>query len=132
MEFIWDMTEENWNNLMHDINTKYFDELSDDYDFYGQMYIGDYCIEFITTDVGIDEFGRDKFMSFTNIYQLFVDDGYGEDKNGNPYTLTDLYIDVPETDTFEEFKNLCERRFTAGISTSFSEKFADKKCEWGM
>lgn len=63
---------------------------------------------------------------------FFIDDGYGEDKNGIPYSLTDLYIDVPKANDFEDFKNLCERQFAAGVGLYFNEKVADKKCEWNI
>lgn len=125
MEFIWKMTEENWKNMMHDANVNDYDELSKDYNFYGQLYIGDYCIEFVADDAG-----KDGILMFTNIYQLFIDDGYGEDKNGIPYSLTDLYIDIPKANKFEDFKNLCERQFAAGVGLYFNEKVANKKCEW--
>ena len=46
MEFIWKMTEENWKNMVNDSYTNIYEELSDDFGFYGQLYVGDYCIEF--------------------------------------------------------------------------------------
>lgn len=125
MKFIWKMTEENWKNLMHDANVNDYDKLSKDYNFYGQLYIGDYCVEFVADDAG-----NDGIIIFTNIYQLHIDDGYGYEKDGTPYSLTDLYIDIPIANSFESFKDLCEREFAAGIGTMFDEKYANKKCEW--
>lgn len=127
MEFIWVMTEDNWKNMLHDTRTSIYDDLSINYNFYGQMYCGDYCVEFVADDAG-----SDGIINFTNIYQLFIDDGYGIEKNGNPYSLIDSYIDIPIANTFEEFKELCEIEFTDGIGTLFDKKYADKECEWEM
>ena len=127
MEFIWRMTEDKWKNMLHDTRISIYGVPSKDYNFYGQMYCGDYCVEFFTDDAG-----SDGMINFTNIYQLFIDDGYGVEKNGNPYSLTDLCIDIPIANTFEEFKELCEIEFTDGIGTLFDKKYADKKCEWEM
>ena len=127
MEFIWRMTEDKWKNMLHDTRISIYGVPSKDYNFYGQMYCGDYCVEFFTDDAG-----SDGMINFTRIFQLFVDDGYGVEKNGNPYSLTDLYIDIPIANTFEEFKELCEIEFTDGIGTLFDKKYADKKCEWDI
>lgn len=127
MEFIWRMTEDKWKNMLHDTRISIYGVPSKDYNFYGQMYCEDYCVEFFTDDAG-----SDGMINFTNIYQLFIDDGYGVEKNGNPYSLTDLCIDIPIANTFEEFKELCEIEFTDGIGTLFDKKYADKKCEWEM
>jgi len=124
MEFIWRMTEENWKNLEHDRAASINDELSDDYDFYGQMYVGDYCVEFIASNDG------NAMLLFTNVYQLFVDDDYSYTKDGVPYSLIDGCIYVPKAKSFEEFKALCEREFIINIGTEFDENFANKKCEW--
>ena len=110
MEFIWRMTEDKWKNMLHDTRISIYGVPSKDYNFYGQMYCGDYCVEFFTDDAG-----SDGMINFTRIFQLFVDDGYGVEKNGNPYSLTDLYIE-----------------FTDGIGTLFDKKYADKKCEWDI
>ena len=125
MEFIWKMTEENWINMVNDANTNIYEELSDDFSFYGQLYVGDYCIEF-----QLENFGESLDKAYTYIYQLFVDDAYGYEVDGTPYSLTDFYIEVPKANSFESFKNLCEREFAAGIGTMFEEKYANKKCEW--
>lgn len=125
MEFIWKMTEENWKNMVNDSYTDIYEELSDDFGFYGQLYVGDYCIEF-----HFDYFGESLDKAYTYIYQLFVDDGYGYEVDGTPYSLTDFYIDVPNANSFDSFKNICEREFAAGIGTMFEEKYANKKCEW--
>lgn len=133
MKFIWEMTEENWKNMMHDMNASGNDELSKDYDFYGQMYVGDYCVEFIIADGS-----EDGYYAFTNIYQLFIDNGYGYLMTNNKYTTTnktpyDLisgYIDVPKANDFKEFKKLCEKEFISEIGVCFWKEFADKKCEW--
>ena len=113
MEFIWKMTEENWINMVNDSNTNIYEELSNDFSFYGQLYVGDYCIEF-----QLENFGE----SLT----------YGYEVDGTPYrySLTDFYIDVPNANSFDSFKNICEREFAAGIGTIFEEKYANKKCEW--
>ena len=132
MKFIWKMTEENWKNLMHDMNASTYDELSNNYDFYGQMYVGDYCVEFIVAD------GDDEMFAFTNVYQLFVDTGYSYIMTGNkytttkeiPYDLTSGYIDVPKANSFEEFKKLCEKEFVSKIGIYFWKEYVDKKCEW--
>ena len=125
MEFIWTMTVDTWKNMLHDTRSSIYDDLSINYNFYGQMYCGDYCVEFVADDAG-----SDGIINFTNIYQLFIDDGYGYEKDGTPYGLTDFYIDVPKANSFDSFKNLCEREFAAGIGTIFEEKYANKKCEW--
>ena len=124
MEFIWKMTEENWKNMMHDINVNDYRELSNDYNFYGQLYIGDYCIEFVADDAG-----KDGILMFTNIYQLYVDDGY-EEQDGIPYSLIDAYIDIPKANNFEEFKKICEQEVVENIGSMFKEECVNKKCEW--
>lgn len=124
MEFIWNMTEKNWKNLMHDANVNNYDKLSKDYNFYGQLYIGDYCIEFVADDAG-----KDGILMFTNIYQLYVDDGYGE-QDGIPYSLIDAYIDIPKANNFEEFKKICEQEVVENIGSMFKEECVNKKCEW--
>ena len=127
MEFIWNMTEDNWKNMEHDRNVSSHYDLSDNYDFYGQMYVGDYCVEFIVSDSN-----KDTMFAFTNVYQLFVDGDYAYTNEGIPYSLINGYIYVPKAKTFDEFKALCEREFVYNIGTEFNEDFANKKCEWNF
>ncbi len=125
MEFIWKMTEENWKNMMHDANVNDCDELSDDYNFYGQMFVGDYCVEFL-----VEDFEEDGFLIFTNFYQLYINNGYGITPDGIPYELIDDYFKIPKTNNFIDFKYQCEKEFLKGIGNYIEEKYADKKCEW--
>lgn len=117
MKFVWHMTEENWKNMMHDLEASKYDDLSDNYGFYGQMFAGDYCVEFIAlTDwENGEEVGH---FSYTEIYQLFVDDMFDTDENGNQYILTDYHINTPDNaKNFDEFKKLCEKEFVSIIGT---------------
>jgi len=128
MEFIWKMTEENWKNMKHDMNINNYNNWSKDYDFYGQMFVGDYCIEFKVVEGD----------AFTEIYQLFIDNNYAYEMTGNryttidgtPYDLVSAQIDIPKADNFEGFKILCEKDFISKINIYFYKEFADKKCEW--
>ena len=123
MKFIWEMTEENWKNMMQAIESEDFNG-----DFYGAMYVGDYCIEFMV--IGND--------SWTDIYRLFIDNNYAYEMTGNryttidgtPYDLIGAQIDIPKANSFEEFKKLCEEEFISEIDICFWKEFADKKCEW--
>ena len=119
MKFIWRMTEENWKNMIHDMDINNYNNWSKDYDFYGQMFVGDYCIEFKVIESD----------AFTEIYQLFVDGKYAT-INEIPYDLIDAQIDIPKANSFEEFKTLCEKDFISKINIYFYKEFADKKCEW--
>lgn len=130
MEFIWKMTEENWKNMMHDTlinknSIKKYDDLSDDYNFYGQMFVGDYCVEFL-----VEDFEEDGFLAFTNFYQLYIDNGYGITSDGIPYELINDCFKIPKTDNFIDFKYQCEKEFLKGIGNYIEIKNADKKCEW--
>ena len=128
MKFIWKMTEENWKNIMHDADVNNYGKWSKDYDFYGQMYVGDYCIEFKVVEGD----------AFTEIYRLFIDNNYAYEMTGNryttidgtPYDLIGAQIDIPKANSFEEFKKLCEEEFISNIGVCFWKEFADKKCEW--
>lgn len=124
MEFIWNMTEANWKNLMHDMNERIYDKLLGG--FYGQLFVGDYCIEFLVLD---DDDYEVRKNGWTNVYQLYVDDGYGE-QDGIPYSLIDAYIDIPKANNFEEFKKICEQEVVENIGSMFKEEYVNKKCEW--
>lgn len=123
MKFIWKMTEENWKNMMQAIELEDFNG-----DFYGAIYVGDYCIEFMV--IGND--------SWTDIYRLFIDNNYAYEMTGNryttidgiPYDLIGAQIDIPKANSFEKFKKLCEKEFISKIGVCFWKEFADKKCEW--
>ncbi len=126
MEFIWNMTEENWKNLMHDMEERDYNKLSSDFDYYGRAIVGDYCIEFIVLN---DDDYEVRKNGWTNVYQLYVDDGYGE-QDGIPYSLIDAYIDIPKANNFEEFKEICEQEVVENIGSMFKEEYVNKKCEW--
>lgn len=119
MKFIWRMTEENWKNMMHDMDINNYNNWSKDYDFYGQMFVGDYCIEFKVVESD----------AFTEIYQLFIDNKYAT-INEIPYDLIDAQINIPKANNFQEFKTLCEKDFISKINIYFYKEFANKKCEW--
>lgn len=119
MKFIWNMTEKNWKNMMHDMDINNYNNWSKDYDFYGQMFVGDYCIEFKVVESD----------AFTEIYQLFIDNKYAT-INEIPYDLIDAQIDIPKANNFQEFKTFCEKDFISKINDYFYKEFADKKCEW--
>lgn len=127
MDFIWKMTEKNWENMENDRSASSYEKLSEDYDFYGQMYVGDYCVEFIVSNGD-----NGTMFAFTNVYQLFVDDDYSYTEDSVPYSLINGCICVPKAKNFNEFKTLCEKDFIYNIGTEFNENVANKKCEWTM
>ena len=115
MEFIWNMIEENWKNLKHDNEKKNFDNLSKDYDFYGNCCIGNLCAEIMHT---CDDSDKTSWYSYSNVYALGIDDGYGETVNGKiPYSLLHDSFKVPiNCKSFESFKKEFEKRFTEMIN----------------
>ena len=116
MNFTWNMTENNWRNLVNDHKKHTFDSLSDDYDFYGNCCIGNICAEIMHTG---DDSDDTSWYSFTNIYALGINDGYGETvKRKMPYALLNDSFKIPvECSTFERFKAEFEKRFMEMINS---------------
>ena len=117
MQFKWNMTPQQWENITADHNAHDPYALSRDFDFYGQCYIGHLCAEILHTG------DAEAWFPFTNIYGLGVDDGYSETRVGKiPYALLDYDFTPPiDAPTFEAFKREFETRFLAAI---------DKYPEW--
>ncbi len=104
MKFIWDMTERDWENFMHDNKIENKTALGDG--FYGNCYVGYLCADIHHT---LDE---TDWYAYVNIYGLGIDDRYGETPTGIPYALLDYDFKVPvDYDTFEEFKKCFEKNF---------------------
>ena len=123
MNFIWKMQESEWKRFMFDMSNNNYDGNN----FYGQMYCGDFCVEFLT-----DYINDNEIIGFVYIYQLYVDTGYGEDKNGIPYDLTDEYFVIPITNTFEEFRRECENAFKDLVIKNNWMQLVKKHCDWTL
>lgn len=116
MNFTWNMTEQNWSNLRKDHKKKRNTNMSDDYDFYGNCCIGNLCAEIVHTGDDSDE---TSWYSYTNIYALGIDDGYGETTDGKiPYSLLNDGFKIPiKCRTFESFKKAFEQSFEELINS---------------
>ena len=114
MNFVWNMTEENWKNLYNDHKSRDCDSLSSDFDFYGNCYIGHLCADIQHTG---DDSDDTSWYAFVNVFGLGIDDGYGETESGIPYSLVHCDFSVPmDCDTFESFKEAFEKNFTEAIN----------------
>ena len=122
MDCVWNMTEENWSNFKNDHAKKNSNNLSKDYDYYGSCCIGNLCAEITHTGDDSDE---TSWYSYTNIYALGIDDGYGETLEGKiPYSLLSDSFKVPiNCKTFESFKKTFEKSFEEMIKTK--EKYKE-------
>ena len=126
MEFIWGMTEKNWENLVNDHKKHNVENMSSDFDFYGNCCIGNLCAEVVHTG---DESDETSWYSYTNIYALGIDDGYGETDNGIPYSLLHDSFKIPiEAETFEKFKEIFESRFENLVNHLPSDTYNNNLC----
>ena len=115
LEFVWNMTEDNWKNLKHDhAIQKNNDNFSTDFDFYGNCYVGNLSADIQHTG---DE---DAWYVFVNVFALGIDDGYGETSEGKiPYSLLDCEFEAPmNCRTFETFKKTFEKNFKEVINSN--------------
>lgn len=115
MNFVWNMTEENWKNLKHDDAQKRYVNISKDMDFYGNCYVGHLSADIQHTG---DEHA---WYAFVNVFGLGIDDGYGETNKGKiPYSLLDdSEFEVPmDCNTFDDFKMEFEKNFTDAINSN--------------
>jgi len=113
MQFVWNMSETQYKNLIADHNAKGSDQFSIDADIYGQCRIGTLCADI---QHSLDE---DNWYAFANVYALGVDEGYGETESGIPYTLLNDGPAVPmDAKSFDEFKAQFERNFEEHICAS--------------
>jgi hypothetical protein len=117
MNFVWNMTEKNWRNFLHDSKKKNIGHFSEDCDYYGNCCIGNLCAEIMHT---CDDSDETSWYSYTNIYALGIDDGYGYTReNETPYTLISDGFQVPANcKTFESFKATFEKRFEELIESN--------------
>ena len=117
LNFAWNMTEKNWQNLISDHKLAAKDrgiKFSEDADVYGSCLVGNLCADIQHTLVSVDCY------AFANVFALGVDDGYGETPAGIPYALLDGGPRVPmECESFEEFKK--------AFVSSFEEYIAGHK-----
>lgn len=117
MQFVWEMDESLYKNLMAVHNTTGTERLSIKADVYGSCKTGSLCADFQHLPY------EDNWYAYTNVYALGVDNGYGETESGIPYTLlNDGPADGPavpmDTKSFEEFKAQFERNFEEYICAS--------------
>ena len=107
MEFIWNMSEKNWKNLIADNKKKGQKKprFSKDANTYGQCKIGNLSAEFVHS---LDE----DWLVYTNLFILGVDSGYGYTESGVPYSLANDSPAVPiRAKSFKAFKKRFETAF---------------------
>lgn len=104
MEFVWDMTESEWNRLIGIDAAK---ATEDGNDCFGNCYVGALVADVMHT------FDTGDWCAFTNIFGLGIDDGYGYTPNGNiPYCMFDDFFRVnTKLCSFDAFKKDFENNF---------------------
>ena len=112
--FVWNMTESQWNNLVADHKLAKSGETNPKYSKDADVY-GNCCIGALRADIQHTLDPEDCY-AFANIFALGVDDGYGETPSGTPYALLDGGPEVPmRAKSFETFKAAFEEHFTEYI-----------------
>lgn len=115
-DFVWEMTENQWTNLVSDYKQRFANllQFSPDFDYYGCCKIGHLCADIQLTG------DPDDWYAFVNIFGLGIDVGYGETAcNKIPYALMNEGASVPiRSKSFEAFKRNFEQNFLNAINDS--------------
>ncbi len=117
LNFVWNMTEENWRNLVSDHKLAKTENpsgnFSADADVYGNCSVGALKVDIQHT------LDPDNCYAYANVYALGVDNGYGETESGVPYELLDGGPHVPiRCKSFETFRKNFERGFAEYIASN--------------
>ena len=110
MNFVWNMTKQQWKDLYHDINRKSImkddEKISKSAGFYGNCYVGTLSADIQHTLTDGD------YYAFVNVFEMGKDTGYATTKLGVPYSLLNDSPKVPvDAVTFEMFKKKFEKNF---------------------
>lgn len=113
IKFVWTMTEENYSNMLNDLNNA-TSLKSQDYDVYGNCMTGNLC-----ADIQLFE-DENQMYSWVNIFQLHKNTGYGYTSNETPYDLLDVAFSIEGILglPFESFKSKFEENFVDFIERS--------------
>lgn len=103
IDFRWEMTEEEFNRLMHPHDTSN--------NYCGSVHFGDCKLEFVFEHVN-----GDHYISINNLYIYGKDDGYAKLDDGTPYSYEDDMFILPIIDDFGKWKDECERRIIHSLN----------------
>ena len=108
MKFVWDMDEENWENMMSDhfMTKAKVDRISDTAEIYGYCFVGSLRADILHT------LDPDDCYAYSDVYALGIDDGYDVTYRGTPYSLLPSGPKVStRCKSFEKFKESFEWYF---------------------
>lgn len=103
LDFQWEMTEEEFNRLMHPHDTSN--------NYCGAVHFGNCKLEFVFEHVH-----GDNYVSFNNLYIYGNEDGYAKLDDGTPYSYEDDMFCLPTVDDFGKWKAECERRIIHSLN----------------
>ena len=104
LNFVWNMTEENWKNMLLDHKNGRNGKLSKDANTYGSVCVGHVKVDFVHT------LCKGDWYCFTNVFVHGIDTGYSRTSDGKPYCLLNESPKVPiRCKTFDSFKKTFEK-----------------------